>query len=126
MNVCNPLSEGPYRTGSYLIYDYPAKDDCPGNDNPVAKDNFRCGLDLSPNPCRASGSHQLDYSELVRVLGKLPQPADPGKLFLVDLREETHGFLGNRAVSWYADNDFSNVGYPRDWIREERRSIDWP
>jgi hypothetical protein len=119
VTVCNPLSQGPYRTGSYLIYDFPHKDDCP--DNRSGKDNFRCELQLVPNPCRASGSHQLDYSELVRVLESIPQPAGAGNLFLVDLREETHGFLGDRAVSWYADNDFSNVGYPWDWIRQEEK-----
>lgn len=119
VNVCNPLSEGPYRTGSYLIYDFPDEDECPGN--PPGKDNFRSALKLALHPYRASGIHELDYPELLAVLGKIPQPARAGKLSLVDLREETHGFLGNRAVSWYADNDFSNVGYPPDWIREEEK-----
>jgi hypothetical protein len=108
VNVCNPLSK-PYRTGSYLIYDFKATD----------KDHFRCGSQLSLNPYRASGSHQLDASAFGRVFGLIPQPAQPAKLYLVDLREETHGFFGDRAVSWYADNDFSNVDYPADWIQDE-------
>ena len=120
VKVCNPLLEGPYRTGSYLIYDFPGENECPGPS--PGKDNFRCGLELRPHPCRASGSHQLDYPDLLNVLdGKIPKPTSPGRLFLVDLREETHGFLGDRAVSWYADNDFSNVGYPPGWIREEEK-----
>ena len=40
-------------------------------------------------------------------------------LFLVDLREETHGFLDGRAVSWYADNDFGNVGQPPALIEKD-------
>lgn len=114
VNVSNPLSV-PYHTGSYLIYDFPRQEDgCPGK---AATDNFRSGLKLA-QACRFSGSHQLDYSDLLGVLGKIPKPASAGKLFLVDLREETHGFLGGRAVSWYADNDFSNVGCTEEWIHE--------
>ena len=120
VKVCNPLLEGPYRTGSYLIYDFPGENQCPGPS--PGKDNFRCGLELRPHPCRASGSHQLDYPDLLNVLdGKIPKPTSPGEtFFLVDLRKRRRaGFLGDRAVSWYADNDFSNVGYPPGWIREE-------
>jgi hypothetical protein len=108
VNVCNPLSQ-PYRTGSYLIYDFKQGD----------RDHFRSGSELSPNPYRASGSHQLDDSVFGRFFASIPQPAEPANLYLVDLREETHGFFGDRAVSWYADNDFSNVGYPWGWIQEE-------
>src|SRR4030095_6697423 len=64
---------------------------------------------------RASGSHQLDVQRLVTAL----QPVAPTgtQLYLVDLREETHLFFDdNRAVSWYADKDFANVGQTLDWI----------
>jgi hypothetical protein len=118
VSVLNPLSV-PYRTGSYLIYDYPRDtDECPGK---LATDNFRSGSKLRVNPYRASGSHQLDCPKLLGALENLPQPQSVSKLFLVDLREEAHGFLGGRAVSWYADNDFSNVGCTEKWIHE----ADW-
>lgn len=114
VNVGNPLSV-PYRTGSYLIYDFPRQEDgCPAK---LATDNFRSGLKLGQT-CRFSGSHQLDRSDLLGVFAKIPKPASAAKLFLVDLREETHGFLGGRAVSWYADNDFANVGCTAEWIHE--------
>ncbi|HEV3033924.1 MAG TPA: hypothetical protein VGX72_03955 [Solirubrobacteraceae bacterium] len=109
VNVDNPLLE-PYRTGSYLVYDAP--DDTPGK---LA--HFRSGRTLTEHVFNASGSHQLDTKRLVEIL-KLEVVAryHPTNIFLVGLREETHGFLEGRAVSWYADNDFANVGQPLRWI----------
>jgi hypothetical protein len=106
--VENPLLE-PYRTGSYLVHDAP--DETPG------KEHFRSGQTLTEHPFNASGSHQLDATRLAEIL-KLEVVAHhhPPNIFLVDLREETHGFLDGRAVSWYADNDFANVGQPLPWI----------
>jgi protein-tyrosine phosphatase len=112
VNVCNPLS-APYRTGSYLIYDVKLG----------GPDNFRSGLNLTPNPYRASGSHQLNYADFVRVFGLIPGPAQPSILYLIDLREETHGFSDGIAVSWYADNDFSNVGQPLSWAVDEEKVL---
>jgi Inositol hexakisphosphate len=106
----NPLP-GPYRTGSYLIYDF----------KPTDKDNFRRTSELVPHPYRASGSHQLDYGALAGLLASIPAPPRASTLYLVDLREETHGFLNERAVSWYADNDFSNVDQPQEWIVEDEK-----
>jgi Inositol hexakisphosphate len=108
VNVDNPLS-GPYRTGSYLVYDVP--DDTPG------KEHFRSGRTLVEHPFSASGSHQLDTKRLTEILkSEVVARYHPSNIFLVDLREETHGFLDGRAVSWYADNDFANVGQPLPWI----------
>jgi hypothetical protein len=107
VNVKNPLQR-PYRTGSYLIFDE------------GGKDNFRSGWDLGDHPYRASGSHQLDAEEFFRVLGEsVVKPVAPTSIYLVDLREETHGFLDGRAVSWYADNDFGNVGQSWSWIERD-------
>ena len=111
VKVANPLKV-PYRTGSYLIYDE------------GSTGHFRSANALTEHPYRASGSHQLDFGEFVRVLGKVVQQYAPSTIYLVDLREETHGFFdlfdGTKrfgvAVSWYADNDFANVGQPLPWI----------
>jgi hypothetical protein len=43
-------------------------------------------------------------------------PLSGGQLYLVDLREETHLYFDRWAVSWYADNDFANVGQSLEWI----------
>jgi hypothetical protein len=109
VDVGNPL-ERPYRTGSYLIFDE------------GGRDNFRSAWSpkLGEHRYRASGSHQLDVDEFARVLGdQVVEPHRPSSIYLVDLREETHGFLGGRAASWYADNDFANVGQPWSWIERD-------
>ncbi len=112
VNVTNPLSV-PYRTGSYLIYDT-----APG------KEHFRSAWDLETHRHPASGSHQLDISVLTMYLQKVVDEYKTQELYLVDLREETHGFLGDRAVSWYADDDFANVGMsPGLIVRDEEARL---
>jgi hypothetical protein len=123
--VDNPLWK-PYRTGSYLIYDVPA-----GKEQESV--HFRSGMSekLPDHRYRASGSHQLNVGELVSVLGKVVEDQAPSTIYLVDLREETHGYVdllqGTKqrlgvAVSWYADNDFGNVGQPWPWIVADEAS----
>jgi hypothetical protein len=103
----------PYRTGSYLIYDY-------GTDG---KPNIRQGTKLAYRGFRASGSHQLDAPLLTSTLKSLAPSG--GKLHLVDLRQETHGFYNGEAVSLYADKDWANVWRSPAWIAEdERRLVD--
>lgn len=108
VNFANPLA-GPYRTGSYLISD-------------VGPDNFRDAMTLPDHPYRASGSHQLGVADFVRVLNQVVVLRKPRKLYLVDLREETHGFFDGAPVSWYADNDFGNVGMGKDLIVAEEEA----
>jgi hypothetical protein len=125
VNVDNPLWK-PYRTGNYLIYDVPA-----GKEQESV--HFRSGMStkLPDHRYRASGSHQLNVGDFVSVLGEVVEDHAPSTIYLVDLREETHGFLdlleGTRrrlgvAVSWYADNDFGNVGQPWPWIVADEAS----
>jgi hypothetical protein len=114
MKVCNPLS-GPYPTGSYLIPDIP-----PGKEK--ESEHFRNAMTLQPQPYRASGSHQLNLQQFRDVLGSnVVAKYRPSIIYLVDLRQETHGFLDDIAYSWYADNDFGNVGQPLDWIVNEEK-----
>jgi hypothetical protein len=114
MNVSNPLS-GPYPTGSYLIPDIP-----PGKE--AESEHFRNAMTLQPQPYRASGSHQLNAQQFRDLLGSnVVAKYRPSIIYLVDLRQETHGFLDDIAYSWYADNDFGNVGQPLDWIINEEK-----
>jgi hypothetical protein len=111
VDVCNPLSE-PYRTGSYLICDI----------QPGQADHFRVASELEPNPYRASGSRQMDAGQLTQALKSVVNGIEPRDLFLVDLREESHGFLDGTAVSWYADNDFGNVGMAKTHIERDEHA----
>ena len=110
INTDLPLKE-PYRTGSYLIYDYPLG----------ADPHFREGLEKIG--LRASGSRQLNFEQLADVLKSVAGKVKTGgKLDLVDLRQESHLFFNRRAVSWYADKDWANVGQPQEWILNDEIS----
>ncbi len=112
VQIANPL-EAPYRTGAYLISDV----------NSTGLANFRSAIHLADHPYRASGSHQLSLIDFASVLGtEIVEPFAPPILHLVDLREETHGFFDGAPVSWYADNDFGNVGMSRELIFSEERA----
>lgn len=63
----------------------------------------RVGLD----ELKLSGSAQFSKDSLVFMHKKL---GSPSKLFVVDLREESHGFVNGNAVSWYAYRNWSNEG----------------
>lgn len=54
---------------------------------------------------RVSGSSQFSLPQLVVLLRFLP-----GRVTLVDLRRESHGFLGGAAVSWRLPDNQGNPG----------------
>ena len=54
---------------------------------------------------RASGSAEFTAENLKTVLAKLPAPVT-----IFDLRQEDHGFINGEAVSWYATDNWANVG----------------
>jgi len=54
---------------------------------------------------RASGSAEFTADSLKPMLAKLPGPVT-----IFDLRQEDHGFINGNAVSWYATNNWANVG----------------
>lgn len=55
---------------------------------------------------QTSGSAQFSAESLNAILDKIPNK----NVIIVDLREESHGFLDGMAVSWYTSRDWSNVG----------------
>src|SRR5262245_16180144 len=87
VKVANPLWK-PYRTGSYLIYDVPAG-------KKKGSRHFRSAMSskLPDHRDRASGSHQLNLTDFDHVLGKIVKDHAPSTIYVVDLREETHGFF---------------------------------
>ncbi len=119
VNTKLPLLE-PYRTGSYLIYDYVLSDNpplqplgCPK----ITDTHFREGSAIG---LRASGSRQLDFKPYADVLESVALKINEGgTLYVVDLRQESHVFFNNRAASWYADMDWANVGQSEQWIRRD-------
>ncbi|MFI5343313.1 MAG: hypothetical protein ACHQUC_03735 [Chlamydiales bacterium] len=54
-----------------------------------------------------SGSSQFSEKGLVSILDQLGHPKN---FYIVDLRQEYHGFLNGTPVSWYAPKNWENVG----------------
>lgn len=52
-----------------------------------------------------SGSAQFSAESLGAILEKIPSK----NIIIVDLREETHGFLNGMAVSWYLSRNWGNL-----------------
>jgi predicted protein tyrosine phosphatase len=64
-----------------------------------------------------SGSHQYDETQLQNIIRRV----DPNDFVIhfVDLRQESHVFINGIPVSWYADDDWANVGRSLAWIEED-------
>ena len=58
---------------------------------------------------RCSGSAQPSVAGFHDVRRRLGQLA-PEDLYVVDLRQESHGFLNDEAVSWYAQSNWGSAG----------------
>ncbi|MBI4863311.1 MAG: phosphatase [Candidatus Riflebacteria bacterium] len=83
-------------------------------DTPAAP---RDGLDL----VRASGSSQFSEKGLVEIKSRIPAR----QLVVVDLREESHGFVDGRAVFWLGLHNWANQGMSQqEALADERRRLD--
>ena len=65
-----------------------------------------------------SGSAQYAEQEFQVLLKQLKQQTN-GPLYMVDLRQESHGFLNGHGVSWYGDRDWSNINKTPVQIRKD-------
>lgn len=102
------------RTGALLTFDSSGADPSANNEH------FRTGtcIDL-----RASGSRQLDSEPYKARIREIADPCPAGApLLVVDLRQECHLYFDGRAVSWYAEKDWSNVGQSLDWILADEQA----
>ncbi len=75
----------------------------------------RVGLDT----LRESGSSIFSEKEFEEVLKRLPQ----GKVIVVDLRQESHGYLNGTAVSWFGENNWGNDGMSLEQVKPVERSL---
>lgn len=80
----------------------------------------KTGKDFNPRPTRdglatlnASGSAEFSEKEFEAMLPVLKSQAK-GPIYIVDLRQESHGFFNGTAVSWYGRNDWGNIGKTHD------------
>jgi hypothetical protein len=66
----------------------------------------------------ASASGQFSEYSLETMIKALPT----SDVIIVDLREESHGFLNGVAVSWRGVNDWANVGKSIDEVEQDEAS----
>jgi len=87
------------------------------DDLPLLPRNFRMTTDeweltgqspskLGFEKLKASGSGQFSKSSLETLLLQIPAFS----VVIVDLREESHGFLNGNALSWYGNMNLGNLG----------------
>ena len=70
------------------------------------KEPTRDGLDK----LWASASGQPSLGALPTLYEKLHDTEPDAKIFLIDLRQESHGFVNSLPVSWYIEKNQANVG----------------
>jgi hypothetical protein len=76
----------------------------------------RAGLDTLD----ASGSAQYSVQEFGVMAKQLKQLAK-GPVYIIDLRQESHGFLNGEAVSWYGKHDWGNVGKSHQAVLQDEK-----
>ena len=80
------------------------------------KDAAKFGVDPNYTPSREgldalplSGSAEFSAPAFHALLNNL-HARTGGTICIVDLRQESHGFMNGNAVSWYGKHDWGNIG----------------
>ncbi|WP_248924649.1 hypothetical protein [Paenibacillus hamazuiensis] len=70
---------------------------------------------------KISGSGQFSQSGLKTMAQAIAHPA----IIIVDLRQESHGFVNGAAVNWFAPHNAVNKGYGNDEVlRREKEALE--
>jgi Inositol hexakisphosphate len=104
-----------------LIINAPDKAGTPGNYRSTS-DVSKLGDDVVVDgleKLRASGSAQFSAEGLAAVL----QRTGGRPLTVLDLRQESHGFVGGAAVSWYVSRDTANAGKTDEQINADESEL---
>src|SRR5207247_6330870 len=86
-------------------------------DNPLNMNNGEKPATTGLSDLRASGSGEFTPGSLKLVLARTRGPVT-----VFDLRQETHIFVNDLPVSWYASRDWANVGRGQSAIEAEEAS----
>ena len=93
-------------------------------------DPKKAGEGFEANPSRkglatlyASGSAEFSAKEFDKMVPVLKEQAK-GPIYIVDLRQESHGLINGTAVSWYGERDWGNLGKSkRAALRDEKTRL---
>lgn len=94
-------------------------------------DPKKAGEGFETNPSRkglaalyASGSAEFSVKEFDKMVPVLKEQAK-GPIYIVDLRQESHGLINGTAVSWYGERDWGNLGKSkRAALRDEKSRLE--
>jgi hypothetical protein len=94
-------------------------------------DPKKAGEGFEANPSRkglatlyASGSAEFSAKEFDKMVPVLKEQAK-GPIYIVDLRQESHGLINGTAVSWYGERDWGNLGKSkRAALRDEKSRLE--
>jgi hypothetical protein len=81
----------------------------------IAK-QYRVATDL-----RASASGQFSGDELYKLLRAIP--ASKSQIWIIDLRQESHGFIDGIPVSWYLEQNTANIDKSAAQIQKEETKL---
>lgn len=101
---------------SKLIVNETSSNSLPRNFRTMAQPSDKSAMEgLEKLPLSASG--QFCSKELKRLLKELPKK----KILVLDLRQESHGFLNGEPVSWYAEKNWANKHLTDAEIEKDQR-----
>lgn len=70
-----------------------------------------------------SGSAEFSVGEFEKLVSVLKKQAN-GPIYIVDLRQETHGIFNGNAVSWFGARDWGNIGKNKtDVLKDEMKRL---
>jgi len=107
----SPPSAPPDAINPLLVWDVaPNASASPLRNFRTSDDSLKPGGDAAPSlaglvELHAAGSGAFNTDELKQVLARLPGPVT-----VFDLRQESHVFVNGAPVSWFATNNWANVG----------------
>jgi protein-tyrosine phosphatase len=110
---------------TYLIFDEPCQNSLPVHFR-MSGDPMRLSTEVMPDTnglenLKASGSAEFCYLNLPFMMEKI----NYSKITILDLRQESHGFVNGLCVSWYGKYDWGNVGLSQQEIlTDEKHRLD--
>ncbi len=108
-----------------LIFDEPYNNELPRNFR-MSTGSFKYPPDTMPDTTGLSNLHISGSSEFNNLnLPLIIKTTGSGKFTVIDLRQETHGFVNGMPISWYGKYDWADVNLTREEvIKLERHKLD--
>lgn len=92
----------------------------------TTNDSFKKETEIVPSTqgmenLHESGSAQFSRLEFEQMLPNIKELSS-GPIYIVDLRQESHGLLNGIGVSWYGDHNWANVGKSLETVQVDENA----